>query len=62
MPVMQPPTNTSSPTTGASRRTTDSKRARFASATQQAPKPYGEFAFGVLALADPSVAEGIDQS
>lgn len=60
-PVVHPPTNTSSSSTGASRRTTDSNRARFGSATEKSPKLGAELPLSQLALAYPSVPKSVDQ-
>src|SRR6266540_2059805 len=60
-PVMHPPTNTSSSSTGASRRTTDSKSARFGSATEESPKACAQLFLRKLPLARASVAQRIDQ-
>jgi hypothetical protein len=60
-PVVHPPTNTRSSSTGASSRTTDSKSARLGSATQQSPEPHRELALSDLSFAGSSIAERIDE-
>ena len=54
-PVVQPPTKTSSSSTDANSWTTDSKRARLGSATQQPPESRGELALRHLPLAYASI-------
>ena len=60
-PVVHPPTNTRSSSTGASRRTTASNSARFGSATEEPAQPRAQLPFCQLPLTRASVAQGVNQ-
>jgi hypothetical protein len=53
---VHPPTNTSSSSNGASSPTTDSKSARFGSATEERPQPRAQLLLGQLPLPYASIA------